>query len=268
MANNSNLSKRAALRQAQEAEDRAKRNKRIMGFGLGLAALIVVVVLAIVIFQAVSNRTTVAEEQLTPPNATEKHGILLQGQAPSEDKPHLIVWEDFQCPACANVESIFAPVMSQLVADGSITVETRTATFMDRGREDGPSHRAAVAAAASDEIGHYEQFHRVMFEHQNTGYTDQALRNDIPAAAGITGDDLKRYQQLYNTRAYNDFTAEAAKLFDADGIQATPAYIVAGKRLDMGAVDPSPEGFLQAITEAWEAGGKQIEDTPEPYQPR
>ena len=35
MANNSNLSKRAALRQQQEMEERNKRTKRIMMFGLG-----------------------------------------------------------------------------------------------------------------------------------------------------------------------------------------------------------------------------------------
>lgn len=268
MANNSNLSKRAALRQAQEADERAKRNKRIMGFGAALAALVVVVVLAIVIVQAVGNRTTLAEEQLTPPNGTEKYGILLQGETPTEDKPHLIVWEDFQCPACANVEAIFGPLMGELVADGSITVETRSATFLDRGRDDGPSHRAAIAAAASDEVGHYEVFHRLLFENQSSGYSDQALRNDIPAAAGITGEDLDRYLELYGSRAYNDFVVAANEMFATDGIQATPAYIVSGMRLDMAMVEPTADGLLTAVTEAWEAGGKMIEDTPEPYQPR
>ncbi|HHT13126.1 MAG TPA: thioredoxin domain-containing protein, partial [Propionibacterium sp.] len=137
MANNSNLSKRAALRQAQEAEERSKRTKRIMVFGAALAALVVVAVLAIVIVQAVGNRTSVAEEQLTPPNATEGYGIPLDGKTPTEDKPHLIVWEDFQCPACANVEAMFGPAIAELVANGDITTEIRTASFMDRGREDG-----------------------------------------------------------------------------------------------------------------------------------
>lgn len=272
MANNSNLSKRAALRQAQEMEERNKRTKRIMMFGLGLAALVVVVVLAIVIVQAVGNRTSVAEDQLTPPNATEKHGILIDGVEPTEDKPHLIVWEDFQCPACAAREAMFGPVLEQLVADGEITAEIRAAHFMDRGREDGPSLRAAIAAAAADEVGHYKEFHRIAFEHQNTGYTDQVLRNDVPEAAGITGEDLTRFQELYNTRSFQEFATDANDLFNSDGISATPAYIVSGKRLqftdgqDRVLIQPTADDFLRAITEAWEAGGNQIEDTPEPYQ--
>lgn len=265
---NKNLSRRAALRQAQEMEERAQRNKRIMGVGIGLAAVIVIVVLAIVIVQAVGNRATVADEQLTPPNATANFGIPVAGQLPSEGTPHLIVWEDFQCPACANAESVFGASIADLVDQGEITAEVRTATFMDREREDGPSLRAAVAAAAAAEVGHYDQFHQLAFQYQNTGYTDTVLRNDIPAAAGITGDDLTRFQQLYNSRAFKDFATNASMRFETDAIQATPAYIVSGKRLNLSTIEGTPGALLQAINTAWEAGGQQIEDTPEPYQPR
>ncbi|MDO5676781.1 MAG: thioredoxin domain-containing protein [Propionibacteriaceae bacterium] len=266
MANNSNLSKRAALRQAQEMEERTKRNKRLMGFGFGLAGLIAVVVLGIVIFQAIGNRTTIAEEQLTPPNSTDGYGILLAGKAPTADKPHLIIWEDFQCPSCASAEATFGASIAELVDNGDITAEVRTATFMDRGREDGPSWRTAVAAAAAAEVGHYDEFHLLAYQNQNTGFTDQVLRKDLPEAAGITGDDLTRFAQLYNSRAFNDFVKNSSAKFAEDGIEATPAYIVSGKRLDLGSVNPAPEGFLAAVTEAWEAGGKKIEEFPEPYQ--
>lgn len=272
MANNSNLSKRAALRQQQEMEERNKRTKRIMMFGLGLAALVVVVVLAIVIVQAVGNRTSIAEDQLTPPNATENYGILIDGNEPTEDKPHLIVWEDFQCPACAAREAAFGPIIEQLVADGDITAEIRTAKFMDDTREDGPSFRAAVAAAAADEVGHYKEFHRIAFENQNTGYTDQVLRGDIAEAAGITGEDLTRFQELYNSRAFKDFVDNANDKFNEDEIDATPAYVVSGKRLqfvdanNQVLIQPTAQDLIRAITEAWEAGDKQIDTKPEPYQ--
>ena len=45
MANNSNLSKRVALRQQQELEARRKRNARMLGVGLGVLALVVVVLI-------------------------------------------------------------------------------------------------------------------------------------------------------------------------------------------------------------------------------
>ncbi|GAA4906017.1 thioredoxin domain-containing protein [Tessaracoccus lubricantis] len=266
MANNSNLSKRAALRQAQEMEERNKRNKRVMMVGLGLAALVVVVVLAIVIVQAVGNRTSVAENQLTPTGATESNGILMSDKAPTEDKPHLIIWEDFQCPSCANAHATLGPIVEQLVADDSITTEIRTATFLDRGREDGPSFRTAVAAAAAKEVGKYDDFHRVIFGFQDTGYTDQVLRNDVPEAAGITGDALTRYTELYNSRSFKDWVDTSAQRFADDGVDATPAYVVSGQRLDLGTVEPTADGLLSAINAAWEEGGKKIDEKPEPYQ--
>ena len=88
MSNNSSLSKRAALRQQQELEERNKKTKRIVGAGVGLLALTAVVVLVIVIIQAISAPANkpVATDQLTPPNATEKHGILLFGKEPARDE--------------------------------------------------------------------------------------------------------------------------------------------------------------------------------------
>ena len=91
---------------------------------------------------------TAISGQLLPPNATDGHGILIGGVAPSEDLPHVIIWEDPQCPACAHYENSFGPVIAELVAAGELTAEARFAYFLDREEADGPSLRAAIAMAA------------------------------------------------------------------------------------------------------------------------
>lgn len=270
MANNSSLSKRAALRQQQEMEERTKRTRRILTVGAGLAALIVVAVLAIVIMQALAKQAPVATEQLTPPNATASTGIALAGKQPQEGTPHLVVWEDFQCPACAARKESYGPVIEQLVADGSITTEIRTAFFLDAGLRNDSSKRAALAAAAADEVGAFDAFHRVVYANhpaqEGTGFTDQQLRVDFPALAGIAGDDLTRYQELYDTRAFNDFTDAANQKFNDDQIGATPTFLVSGQVLEFYdqeaqtvLIQPTAESLLGAINEAFEAGGQQLE---------
>ena len=99
MANNSNLSKRVALRQQQELEARRKRNARMLGVGLGVLALVVVVVIAVVIANAIGSKAPAAE-QLTPPNATEGHGIAIKSKntQPAGDVPNVVVYEDYQAP--------------------------------------------------------------------------------------------------------------------------------------------------------------------------
>ena len=100
---------------------------------------------------------------------------------------------------------------------------------------------------------------------EGTGYTDDQLRNAFPQAAGITGDDLAKFQKRYNERAYDTFVRDAQARFDEDKITGTPTYIVSGQQLqfanDAGEalIQPTEDDLLRAVTEAWNAGGKKIE---------
>ena len=274
MSNNSSLSRRAALRQQQELEERNKKTKRIVGAGVGLLALTAVVVLVIVIIQAISAPTNkpVATDQLTPPNATEKHGILLFGKEPTAEKPHLIVYQDYQCIWCARYEAAFGKPVEELVEAGKITAEYRTVDFLDNGVEDGPSRRAAVAAAAADEVGKFAEYQQTIFanhKESSTAYPARQLRDDFAKDAGITGDALTKFQELFDTRSYNDFVAGAYAQWQQDGHTGTPVYITSGERLP-GLIDNAGEptipatadAFYQVVLQSWEAGGKEIEKTP------
>lgn len=263
MANNSTLSKRAALRQQQELEERQKRTKRILIAGGALLAITAVVIIAIVIFQALGGGSRRAAEQRTPPGTTERSGILLSA-APTADKPHLVIWQDFQCPACKSREETYGPAIEQLEQQGAITVEIRTAYFMDNQLLNDASQRAALAAAAAAEVGHYRQMHKTIFANQpaeGSGFTDQQLREDFPQQAGITGDNLKRYQELYDVTPFQEFVDKADERFQSDGIGSTPTYLVAGKPLQFAndnqvLVEPTAESMLEAVTKLWEENGK------------
>lgn len=274
MANNSSLSKRAALRQQQEQDERGQRNKRIAFAGIGLAVVVVLVVLAIVVIQSVTAGRGVTADQQTPPNATSSYGILLDGKQPSEDKPHLVIWQDFQCPACAAREEAYGPATAKLVADDKITVEIRSVYFLDGQKidgsrvEDGSSKRAAIAAAAADQVGMFRQYHETVFRNQPTegvGYTKEQLRDEFAAEAGITGDDLTTFQKLYDDRAYDQFVRDTQGRFDSDKVTGTPTYLVSGQQLEFSdesqnvLIQPTEDDMLRAITEAWEKGGKKID---------
>lgn len=274
MANNSSLSKRAALRQQQEQDERSKRNKRIAFAGIGLAVAVVLIVIGFVAVSAFTKAQGITADQLTPPNATDRKGVLMDAKQPSADKPHLVIYEDYQCPACKVREQYYGPVTEKLVAEDKITVEVRSVYFLDGKKldgtrvEDGPSKRAAIAAAAADEVGKYRQYHDVVYKNQPTegvGYTDQQLREDFAKEAGIEGEDLTKFQKRYNERAFDTFVRDAQKRFDEDQITGTPTYIVSGQQLkfanDAGEalIQPTEDDLLRAVTEAWNAGGKKIE---------
>ena len=246
MTNNSNLSRRAALRQQQELEARRKRNARMLGVGLGVLALVVVVVIAVVLANAISNKTPAAE-QLAPPNATEGHGIAIKSKntQPAGDVPHVVVYEDYQCPACKARESQYGSAMLQLVDEGKITFEIRTAYFLNKVNQVSnkkSSERAALAAAAADAVGKYREYHQVIYENQpaneGDGYTDQQLRVDFATKAGID-------------KVYADFAQKSYKSMTDDGVESTPTYRVKGQDIKFeGVVANDPQALLVAIQSA------------------
>ena len=261
MANNAGPSRREAMRLKAEAEEeRAKRNVRILWISLAAVAVVVVVILALVITQTLAKSGPSADQQ-TPPNATDSYGIQLKTKdvEPAADAPHLVIWEDYQCPACAAREEAFGSAVKQLVDEGKITVEIRTAHFLDAALRNDSSQRAALAAASADAVGKFREFHETVYKDQpkeGVGYTDQQLRVDFPTEAGITGADLTKFQELYDGKAYADFVKNANDQFSRDGITGTPTYLVGKNKLEFAdasnqpLIQPTPEDMLRAITEA------------------
>ena len=264
MANNSNLSRRAALRKQQELEARRKRNTRMIGIGLGVLVLVIAGIFGYVIWNTMSAKApddkAPAAEQLTPPNATEGHGIAIKSKntQPASDVPNVVVYEDSQCPICKDYETQYGNAMLQLVDEGKITLEVRTAYFLDYRIKQTPnkksSQRAAMAAAAADAVGKYREYHKVVYENQppeGVGYTDQQLRVDFAAKAGITGDDLATFQNLYDTKAYADFAKNSNDAMELAGVRGTPTYVVNGKRINLGNLPSNdPQTVLTAIQTA------------------
>ena len=260
MTNNSNLSKRAALRKQQELEVRRKRKARMLGVGLGVLSLVVVATIVVVLVNAIGNKIPEIDstaEQLTPPNATEGHGIAIKSKntQPASDVPNVVVYEDYQCPACKLYEAQYGNAFQQLIDEGKITLEIRTAYFLNDANKTvnkNSSERAALAAATADAVGKYREYHKVVYDNQpaqeGDGYTDQQLRVDFAAKAGITGDDLTTFQKLYDTKAYAEFARQSYQALGEAGITGTPAYVVNGKKIHFeNLTSNDPQTVLAAI---------------------
>lgn len=261
MANNSGLSRRAALRQQQEMEARQSRNRRVVGVVLAAVGVAVVAILGVVVWQTIAKNNVAVGPQQQPVSVTSNGGIAWKGTGtPGADVPHLVVYEDYQCPACAYYEETYGAALDTLVNEGKITVEFVTANFMETKIGNDSSTRAAIAAAAADSVGKFREYQKLVFANQDPngrGYTDQQLRVDFPAQVGITGDDLVKFQQLYDTRAFADFVKSANEKFNTSGFTSTPTYAVNGKKLVFAdeasqqmLIQPTPEDLLRAITEA------------------
>jgi protein-disulfide isomerase len=180
-----------------------------------------------------------------PPGASAAaSGIVADPGAPPT--PVLAIYQDYQCPMCAKVHQTMSPVIASAVATNSIRIEYRTMTFLDQVDTDATaetadsSTRAANAAACADAAGHFVAYDDYLMNHQpkeGDGYTEQALRQDAPAAVGITGQGLADFQHCYDTRQFGDFVAGVNRAATAAGIEGTPVYVLDGVPVTLSTAD-------------------------------
>ena len=239
-------SKRAALRAQREAQESAKKRRRIIGVTAGVV-IIAMVVVAVVFGLNHKSDDVPTTGQITPPSA---------------GAPTVTVFQDYQCPACKGAEDALGKPLNELSAEGKIKLEYHTLTFLDSNLHNDSSTRAAMAAAAADVVGKYEAYHDVVYRHQSkdegAGYTDEQLRKEFAAEAGITGSNLTKFQRIYDNKQTEQFVKngndKGLQELQKSGNTGTPAFLINGKSWD-GWADfmqsvPSADELLQAIKKA------------------
>ncbi len=260
MSANPAPNQRARLQQQHQAEAKQKQLRLLIVVGLIVIALVVVGIFTLVLVKKLGNNGPVATgDQQRPPNATEANGVMVtsQGTQPADDVPTVVIYEDYQCPACAAREEAYGPALKQLVDAGEIKVERVLATFLDVRLQNDSSVRAAQAASAADAVGKFREYHEVIFANQpkeGVGFTEQQLRVDFPAQAGITGDDLTKFQELYDAKVFTEFVEASGARLIPDGVNVTPTFKVNGNELvfydrekQQLLIEPTAESMLAAI---------------------
>ncbi len=246
----SNQSRREVLRRQQEAQARSKRLNRIVMVGSIIVATVVVVIFGVVLFNSWQGSGTATTR---PPNATAgDEGIVVNPGKAAAGAPVVQVFLDYQCPFCRDLEKLHGKSLTDMAAKGEITLEYRTMNFLDAKLLNDASTRAAVAAACADTVGAYSAYHDQVFANQpeteGVGYTAEQLRVTFPAAVGINGDNLTKFQQCYDTRAMAGFVRTTNELANKAGVTSTPTLRVNGRAIDMNvAFSANDEAFRTLI---------------------
>lgn len=246
-------SRREQLRQAQLAKAKSQRLTRIVSIGAAILAVILVAVFGVVLVQQMGANQ--AASSVTPPNATaEKDGIVVNPDKAKDGAPVVALYLDYQCPRCAQFETLYGGALAALAESGDIELQYRTMIFLDNNLRNDSSIRAGIGAACADASGAYADYHENVFANQpaveGDGYTDELLRETIPATVGITGDALTGFQQCYDDKATQAFvkgTNEAA--FKAN-VTGTPTMMVNGKVIDLETISATNPADLGSLIQA------------------
>ena len=165
------------------------------------------------------NGTAAAVNNLPP-------GVQTAEEASKNGQPvRVTIFQDYNCVHCAEFEKKYGDEIQKLVEDGTITLEIRNLTFLDKASPTAYSARNAAAAysvANQVSTSNFLNYQREIFTHQGSGDMNNQQIADIASKYGANiGSDMNdgKWRPLVDV-----VNAESAK----NGIQGTPTVFVDG----------------------------------------
>ena len=213
-----------------------------------MAAVVVLVVLVVVIVVQ-THRTSTPDTAATPAGTVDGGTAVPVGQ---DAAPVVLdVYEDFQCPICAEFEATVGGTVDGLVSGGQAVVRYHPIAFLDRASTSEYSTRALNAAAVVlDRAGKdaFARLHDLLFAHQpaegSAGLSDDQLIQ-YAGQAGATGAEVA---DGIRNREFEDWTKKVTDASSKAGITGTPTVLVDGTVLD--STQLTPDGLTAAVSAA------------------
>ncbi|GAA2658709.1 DsbA family protein [Nonomuraea recticatena] len=242
---------RDRIKSQREAEKKQEQRKRVVTY-----ATVGVVALAAIgagwLFAANQSKPEETAQALAPVTI-QGDGSAAMGNAGVE-APVIDIYEDFQCPACKQLEETSGATFKNLAAEGKAKVVFHPVTIfpqqMNNGITRANSTRAAAAARCITDGKQWMAFHDKLFatqpeEHLEGFTTDQLIA--LGKEAGVTAPDfatcVTSQKNAQGHLANSDQVMKAAKL---DG---TPTVKLNGKDMDQD-VTFTPSRLRETVLDA------------------
>lgn len=212
--------------------------------------LVVVVVVGVMLIMLVptllANRTDVSAAVPSSVSVDDGYGIVFNKDL--KDVPNIDIYEDFQCPVCADFEEINGKYIEELIAQKKARVVFHILSFL--GQNQGSANESAQAANASacaaDE-GQFLPFHKLLYATQpqeNSGTWTPTYLNDLAASIGITS---QKFSTCVTGTEYAGWVDNVAAAGAENNVNSTPTVFINGKEIDRETQYFDPAAFKAAV---------------------
>ena len=193
--------------------------------------LVIVVVVGVILLMLVptllSKKTN--KDAVIPSVASSAHGYGITYNADLTGVPVIDIYEDFQCPVCAQFEAAQGDYIESLIADKKATVVYHTLSFL------GPeSIAAANAGACAADEGKFLDFHKMLYVTQpkeNSGAWSNAALAASGQSVGITS---QKFTTCVTKGKFADWVGNVAAEGAKKNVNSTPTVFINGKELNRG----------------------------------
>jgi protein-disulfide isomerase len=195
-------------------------------FTRNLVIAVVVGVLLIMLVPTLLSRQTDSSASI-PANVSADRGYGVVFNDDLTGVPVIDIYEDFQCPVCAQFTQLNGPYIESLITEKKATVVYHTLSFL------GPeSVNAANAAACAADDGKFLEYHRLLMMNQkpeNSGGWSNNFLASLGQTAGITS---QKFSSCVNKGEYLGWVSNVAAAGAKANVNSTPTVFVNGKEID------------------------------------
>ncbi|HYN93456.1 MAG TPA: thioredoxin domain-containing protein, partial [Pilimelia sp.] len=219
------MSKRTGSKQAARVvrEQLARERRRRRALWTSVVAAVVLLLAGLAGWAVVANdqpRGTFATPAAV--SRADDSGIAIGSGPVSVD-----IYADFICPACRQFEEVSAQTVTDLLAEGKITLVFHPVAFLDRTTSTEYSTRASAASACAPDGDTYRKYATALFANQppegGAGLSDDELIR-IAGTVGLTGEAFTRCAR---DGTYRPWTAHVTEVASQRGVSGTPTILVA-----------------------------------------
>ncbi|MEO3867197.1 thioredoxin domain-containing protein [Nonomuraea sp. B12E4] len=240
-------SAREKIKEQQAAARMRDRRKRVATYAT--AGAVAVAAVGGGWWYAVStSRSEEAAGAIAPVSVQSDGSVVMAKQGVTQ--PVVDIYEDFQCPACKELERVSGQTFKNIAAEGKAKVVYHPITIFSQEPTKSNSVRAGGAARCIADGKQWLAFHDLLFKNQPSETSPGFQPNQLVEwgkQAGVTAPGFE--QCVTSGKNAQAQLSYSQKVLAAQKIQATPTVKLNGTEIDNQALF-SPQQLRDAITEA------------------
>lgn len=188
-------------------------------------AMVTLVVAVGLIFSILNNKSGNSASLPSQVSSANGYGVVFNGEL--SGVPVVDIWEDFQCPVCAQFEALNGAFLESLIKEKKATVIYHPLSFI------GPeSVRAANAVACASDEDKYLDYHNFLYRNQPTENSGKWSNAYLIAGGVSVGISSSEFDACINQSQYGSWVQNIATDGAKSKVNSTPTVFVNGKEID------------------------------------
>jgi protein-disulfide isomerase len=231
---------------AKLAEEARRRERRTATIKVGSIVAAVVAIVVVCVFIGLNKGDGKVDNAAASSSEASSYSLNVGDKS----APHtIVIYEDFLCPYCDQLELASRDKLAQAAADGKVYLQYRPFRLLspDYSGEALNAFAAVLKISGADVA---KKYHDLLYENQpDESGPFPAVSSLVDLAVKAGADESAVKAAIEDTSSQKSWTDGATKAADAAGVQGTPTVLLDGKQFQEGStLQDMAEKLVEAVS--------------------